>query len=115
MRILLADDDPSLRSALSLLLETRLHASIIAESYNMESLLDALRRHRPDVLILDCDLPGKPKADRIAFLHRAYPALKVVMIGSHPELARQSLALHADAYISKTEPPEQMVAMLQTI
>ncbi len=115
IRILLADDDPALRSALSLLLETRLHASIVAESYNMENLLDSLKRHRPDIVILDMDLPGKPKADRITFLHRAYPALKVVVIGPQPELATHSLALHADAYISKSEPPEQMVEMLQAI
>jgi len=115
IRILLADDDPALRSALSLLLETRLHASIVAESYSMENLLDSLKRHHPDIVILDWDLPGKPKIDRIAFLHRAYPALKVVVIGSQPELAEQSLALHADAYISKSEPPEQMVEMLQAM
>ena len=115
IRILLADDDPALRSALALLLETRLNASIVAELYNMENLLGDLKRHRPDIVILDWELPGNPKKDRIAYLHKFYPALKVVVIGSQPEMAEQSLALHADAYISKSEPPEQMVEMLQAI
>ncbi len=115
IRILLADDDPALRSALTLLLETRLHANVVAESQSMETLLDSLKHHRPDIVILDWELPGKPKLDRIAFLHKHYPALKVVVIGSQPETAEQSLALHADAYISKSEPPEQMVEMLQAM
>jgi two-component system, NarL family, response regulator DesR len=104
-----------LRSALALLLETRLNASIVGESYNMENLLNDLKRYRPDIVILDWELPGTPKNDRIAYLHKFYPALKVVIIGTQPEMAEQSLALHADAYISKSEPPEQMVEMLQTI
>ncbi len=115
IRILLADDDPALRSALALLLETRLHARIVAESYSMENLMDNLKRHYPDIVILDWDLPGRPATDRIAFLHRNFPSLKVVVIGSQPEMAEQSLSLHADAYISKSEPPEQMVEMLQAI
>jgi DNA-binding NarL/FixJ family response regulator len=115
IRILLADDDPALGSALALLLETRLDASIVGESNNMENLLDDLKRYRPDIIILDRDLPGTPQKDRIAYLHKFYPALKVVIIGSQPEMAEQSLALDADAYISKSEPPEQMVEILQAI
>ena len=115
IRILLADDNQALRSALTLLLETRLNARIIGESYNMESLLADLQLNQPDIVILDSELPGTPKTDRIAVLHAAYPALKVVIIGSQPEIAEQSMAVHADAYISKSEPPEQMVKVLQEI
>ncbi len=115
IRILLADDNSALRSALALLLETRLNASIVGESYSMENLLANLPVSRPDIVILDWELPGTPKDNRIDFLHKIYPDLKVVVIGSQPEIVQQSLAVHADAYISKSEPPEQMVQVLQAI
>jgi two-component system response regulator DesR len=115
IRILLADDDPALLSALALLLETRLNASVVAESPTMESVLENLKRHEIDIVILDWELPGVPKKYRISYLHKMYPALKVVVIGTQPVMSRHSLSLQADAYISKSEPPEQMVAMLQAI
>ena len=115
IRILLADDNPAIRSALTLLLETRLNAHIIGESYSMEDLLANLPLKQPDIVILDWELPGAPKMDRIAVLHKAYPSLKVVITSSQPEIAQQALAVHADAYVSKSEPPEQMVQVLQAI
>ena len=115
IRILLADDNPSLRSALALLLETRLNVSVVGESTSMENLLAVLPIIRPDIVILDWELPGNPKENRIALLYKVYSAIKVVVIGSQPENVQQSLAFHADAYISKSEPPEQMVQVLQAI
>lgn len=115
IRILLADDNPSLRSALALLLETRLNVSVVGESTSMENLLADLPIIRPDIVILDWELPGKPKENRITLLYKAYPSIKVVVIGSQSENIQQSLAIHADAYISKSEPPEQMVQVLQAI
>jgi DNA-binding NarL/FixJ family response regulator len=115
VRILLADDNPALRSALALLLETRLNVSIVGESTSMERLLAELPVIKPDIIILDLELPGMPKENRVAFLHKTYPAIKVVVIGSQPENVQQSPAMHADAYISNSEPPEQMVQALQAI
>jgi DNA-binding NarL/FixJ family response regulator len=115
LRILLADDDPALCSALALLLETRLNAGVVGQSSSMEYVLHDIRRLQPDIIILDSELPGLPRRDRIATLHRMFPALKVIVIGTQPETAQPPLALHADAYISKSEPPEQMVQMLLTI
>ena len=115
VRILLADDNPALRSALTLLLETRLNARIVGESYSMENLLVSLQSKQPDIVILDWELPGAPKTDRIAILHQAYPSVKIVVIGSQPESAQPFLSVHADAYISRSEPPEQMVQVLQAI
>lgn len=115
LRILLADDDPALRSALALLLETRLNASVVGESLSMENLLKDIQRCHPDIVILDWDLPGLPGKDRIATLHRLHPALKVVIIGTQPGTSIQFHGFHADAYISKSEPPEQMVRILQAV
>ncbi len=88
IRILLADDNSALRSALALLLETRLNANIVGESYSMENLLANLPVSRPDIVILDWELPGTPKDNRIDFLHKIYPDLKVVVIGSQPEIVQ---------------------------
>ena len=113
VRIFLANENPALRSALALLLETRLQADIVGETQNMENLFSHLRLARPDIVILDSDLPGLPQKNRVAVLHQKYPGLKVVILGSPPEAPGRPA--QADAYISKSEPPEKMVRVLRGI
>ncbi len=115
IRILLADDNSALRSALVLLLETRLNARVIGEANSMEDLLVKAAVKRPDIIILDWELPGTPKAGRIAALRDVHPFVKVIITSSKPEAAQQALAARADAYISKSEPPEKMMHVLQAI
>lgn len=114
-RILLADDHPGLRSALALLLETRLNAQIVGQAYNMEDLLACMPRVRPGIVILDWDLPGAPEIGRIAALRAAVPSLKIVITSSRPEVEEQALAARADAFICKCEPPEKILYVLQAL
>ena len=115
MRVLLADDNPALHSALALLLEARLNARVIGEAYNMEDLLTNLKLLHPDLVILDWDLPGIPKTGQVTALQKLYPGLKVVIIGSQPEVAQLASEAHADAYVCRCDPPEQMVQVLQAL
>ena len=110
-RILLADDNKSSRSALALLLETRLGATIVGEASTMEHLLEQAVIAHPDVILLDWELPGKPEADRIVVIRSVAPGARVVVISARPESA--SLAVEADAFINKIEPPEHILAILK--
>jgi DNA-binding NarL/FixJ family response regulator len=115
IRILLADDNPAIRSALTLLLKTRMNISEISETDSMENLAATLARFRPDILILDWDLPGSPRKGRVEALHALHPSLKVVVTSSRPEIAQQALAAQADSYVCKCEPPELVVKVIQEI
>ena len=115
LRILIADDNPAIRSALTLLLETRLNARIVGEADHMEILLADVSRLHPDIVILDWELPGLPEKSRVAALRMLHPALKVVVTSSRPEIAQQALAAQADSYVSKSEPPEKVVQVIQAI
>jgi two-component system response regulator DesR len=110
IRILLADDNKNLRSALALLLETRMAATIVGEASTMESLLEQAAKTRPDVVILDWELPGKPEADRIVVARSVAPGVRVIVISARPEAAAQ--AGEADAFVNKIDPPERILAVL---
>lgn len=111
LRILLADNNTASRSALALLLKTRLEATIVGEASTMESLLEQAITTRPDVLLLDWELPGKPETDRIVVLRSVMPGARVVVISVRPESASQ--AVGADAFVNKTDPPERILAVLE--
>ena len=110
-RILLADDNQDARSALALLLETRLGATIVGEAPTMEALLEQAATTRPDVVFLDWELPGKPEADRIIVLRSVAPGAQVIVISARPESA--SLAVEADAFVNKIDTPERILAILK--
>jgi DNA-binding NarL/FixJ family response regulator len=72
-RVLLADDNPGLRSALRLLLETRLEFELIVEARDMEHVLAQVEDSRPDFIILDWELPGRPTRERVSVLRTLVP------------------------------------------
>jgi DNA-binding NarL/FixJ family response regulator len=114
-RILLADDNPAIRSALTLLLETRLNVQIVGVADSTEALLPVVTRLHPDLVILDWELVGRPEKDLVAQLRALSPSLKVVLTSSRPEVALQAQAVQADSYVCKSQPPEQVVHVIQTI
>jgi two-component system response regulator DesR len=114
-RILLADDNSAIRSALALLLENRLHVDIVGEAESMEQLMTNVECFNPDIVILDWDLPGLPKDGQVSVLRSVHAPLKVVATSARPEVAQQALEAQADAYVCTCEQPELVVQVLRTI
>jgi len=104
-RILLADDNPEIRSALRLLLEIRLDLELIVEARDMDHVLAQVEDAHPDLVILDWELPGRPTRERVSILRALVPGLKVIVISTRPELQQQVLAEGADVFVCKTDPP----------
>ena len=115
VRILLADDNPEIRSALRLLLETRLDLEVITEARDMEHVLAQVEDTHPDLIILDWELPGRPTRERVSVLRALVPGLKIFIINTQPEIQQQVLAEGADAFICKTDPPVKLLEVLQKL
>ena len=111
-RILLADDNLEICSALRLLLETRLEIELITEARDMEHVLAQVEDSRPACIILDWDLPGRPTRGRISVLRALAPEIKIVIINTQPELQEEILAEGANAFICKTDPPKKLLEAL---
>ncbi len=108
-RFLLADDNPDLRSALRLMLETRLNAPLVLEAGDHACMIDQSIAHRPECLILDWELPGFADHNCLDALRELLPELKIIVTSARPEAADVAVAAHADAFISKTDPPSEIL------
>jgi two-component system, NarL family, invasion response regulator UvrY len=113
--ILLADDNLGLRSALCLLLQTRLDFQTINQAHDMEHVLAIVEDTTPDCVILDWELPGRPTRERVAVLRTLSPGLKVIALSARPESEQGALSAGADAFISKSNPPDQMLEIIQQV
>jgi DNA-binding NarL/FixJ family response regulator len=114
-RILLADDNTHLRSALHLLLETRLEFELIVEARDMEHVLAQVEDLSPDYIILDWELPGRPTRERVSVLRTLVPHLQVIIFSARPEAEQEALAAGAVAFISKDEPPAVILDKIRKI
>jgi DNA-binding NarL/FixJ family response regulator len=113
MRVLLADDQTHVRSALSALLKQEADVNVVGEASEAGELLAELQIAHPDVILLDWELPGLARLGSLAALRAGCPALLVIALSGQPEAQRAALAAGADAFVSKVDPPEKLLAALR--
>ena len=113
MRVLLADDQAKVRSALRLLLEQLPGVEILGEAADTTVLLDWAKVACPDLVLLDWELPGLPAAALLRVLCYQCPNLRVIALSSRPEVRQAALEAGADAFASKGDPPERLLAAVQ--
>jgi DNA-binding NarL/FixJ family response regulator len=114
MRIIIADDQANVRSALALLLEQEAELTVVAEAADAVGLLQAIHRCQPDLLLLDWELPGLAAEHLLNLLHYDQPDLVVIALSGRPEAAAAAQAAGADAFISKSALPEQVLTAVLT-
>jgi DNA-binding NarL/FixJ family response regulator len=115
MRVLLADDQTRVRSALRLLLEQEQGISVVGEAAEVENLLVQVEATQPDLVLLDWELPGLRTDDWLSTLRTLCPRLKVIALSGQPEARRAALAAGADAFVSKGDPPERLLTTLYAV
>jgi len=112
MRVLLADDQPNVRSALRLLLEQEAGLSVTAEAGNSRELLATMEGDCPDLLLLDWELPSGKGAELIPALREKCPELVIIALSSRPEARRAALDAGVVSFVSKGDTPERLLAAI---
>lgn len=117
VRVLIVDDDPLVLIALRGLLRADPALEIAASVENGSAVLPAVRRHRPDVVLLDVRMKGVSGPEVLGPLRRAVPGVRVVVMSSFiGEEARAAvLNAGADAFVPKVAPPERFSAEIRRV
>lgn len=111
-RILIADPNWDSRKALSLLLSHRLGIAGIDEAGDTETLIRSLSKYPYDLLLLDWDLYGAPGPETCCLLHKAYPALKVILLSVNTDDGPAARGAGA-GFIHKGASPDDVLAILE--
>jgi two-component system response regulator NreC len=117
LRIALSDDHAVVRAGLRMVLETQSGWMVVAESGDAGGAARDVAVHRPDVLVLDLTMPGRPSLEVLRDLRRDAPATAVVILTmeADPIVAREALAGGASAYVLKESADEQLVQAIRTV
>jgi len=114
LRILIADDSPPVAEMLKELLEEPGRVEVVGCADSQDSVLEAARGLRPDVIVLDLQLRTGTGTDVIRAM-RADPSLsgiKILVTSNHvsPQLREGCLRLGADGYFDKVKELTQLTA-----
>lgn len=118
MRVLIADDNPEIRSALGLVLCELWPDCVTVEARDageVAAYLEALHAGRLDLVLLDWELPGIDAPRFIRHVGSRFPGCLVIAMSSRPEVRNQSLAAGAAHFVGTNDPPQQLVELLRSL
>ena len=113
IRIVLADDHAVVRAGLRLLLDGEDGLEVVAEAGEIETTKRMVRGHRPDVLVLDLNMPGGDSLPAIPELAQE-TAVVVLTMQNEPGFARQALQNGALGYVLKEAADAELVQAVQS-
>lgn len=114
LRLVLADDHAVVRAGLRTLMEAE-GFEVVAEAGDMESARRYVMGHRPDVLVLDLNMPGEDSLDAIPALLEEAPETRIVVLTmqNEPAFAREALRRGVLGYVLKEAAHDELVAAVR--
>jgi two-component system, NarL family, response regulator NreC len=114
VKIVLADDHVVVRRGLRLLLDGENGFDVVAEAGTVDDALRYVRAHRPAVLVLDLNMPGRPSLPAIPEVAEASPTTSVVVLTMQkdPQYAREALRNGARAFVLKEAADDDLVSAI---
>ena len=117
IRVLLAEDQGMMRSALALLLRLEPDIDVVAEVGSGTDVVPTALETRPDVALLDIEMPGCSGLDAAAALREALPDCKVLIVTSFGRAGyvRRAMEAGASGFLVKDGPVEELAAAIRRV
>jgi DNA-binding NarL/FixJ family response regulator len=112
-RILIAEGEAKARLAMREYLKAQPGLDVVAEAADCQSLLEQTEATCPDLVLLEWDLPDRPKADLFAALRNLDCQPLLVVLGKQPESSSPAMDAGADAFVYKGEGPRHVMTTIR--
>jgi DNA-binding NarL/FixJ family response regulator len=103
IKILTVDDHPLLRQGIAAVIQGEKDMLIVGEAASGREAIDMFRRHRPDVTLMDLQMPDLNGIDAIVTIRQEYPQARIIVLTTYEgdALARRALKAGVVGYILK--------------
>jgi two-component system, NarL family, response regulator NreC len=111
IRVVIADDHAVVRSGLRMLLDAHEDLEVVAEAGDVPTAMQVIRAHRPEVAVLDLNMPGGSSLEAIPALRESTPetAIVVLTMQDDPAFAREALQGGALGFVLKEAADEELL------
>lgn len=117
IRILTVDDHPLLREGIAALLSTETDMKLVAEASNGQEAVEKFRVHRPDVTLMDIQMPGVGGVEAISLIRNEFPGARIIVLTTYSGDAQVVAALRAGAraYILKGQVHRELLETIRAV
>jgi two-component system response regulator DesR len=115
IRVLLAEDQAMVRGALAALLMLEDDIEVVAEVSRGDEVVSRALATRPDIALLDIEMPGGDGLTAAAALHEQLPGCRVLILTTfgRPGYLRRAMESHAVGFLVKDAPPAELAAAIR--
>jgi DNA-binding NarL/FixJ family response regulator len=118
VRVVLADDQALVRRGFRLILEAEPDIEVVAEAEDGQQAIDAVRRHRPAIVLMDIQMPGLDGLEatrRILADADSHTRVLILTTFERDDYVFQALQLGASGFLLKTAPPEDLITAVRVV
>ena len=117
IRILTVDDHPLLRKGIAALVNAEDDMKLVAEASSGEEAVEKFRAHRPDVTLMDIQLPGLNGIETIGEIQREFPHAKIIVLTTYSGDAQVVRAIKAGAraYLLKRQVHRELLETIRAV
>lgn len=117
IKVLIADDHAVVRRGVKQILQEQPDITVGGEATNAGEVLDQLRAHNWDVLVMDITMPGRSGLDILRDIKQLSPRLPVLILSMHAEaqFAPRVLKSGAAGYLPKESVPDELVKAIRKV
>ena len=117
VRILVVDDHALVRGALAERLRQEADLAVVGTASTADEAIDQTISLKPDIILMDIDMPGLICFDAARTITSTSPATKIIFVSAflHDWYIEQALAVKAQGYVTKREPPEAVISAIRDV
>jgi DNA-binding NarL/FixJ family response regulator len=117
IRILSVDDHPLIRKGIAGLLATQADMNLIAEAENGREAIQQFHRHRPDITLMDLQMPEMNGLDAIIAIHGEFPEARIIVLTTYAGdvQALRALKAGARAYLLKDSLHKELLTTIRAV